>query len=207
MSKTTQKERKDEVIELDENTFLLKAHGGECTLTVNDKELEVPLGVIAEIMDMRDIDSKYDDDVYPFIIEFSITSLKFHVDYIKDAIGDDDIYEEIKDKKDALVMDAYRYGGGVPFNIEHIKGVKEDFKDIHSEVRKIKNHLYKEPVEARYFKDYDSCIKFIKVIAHQRIIPVLRMCGFWLDRPINLVGHTGWSVIESQRLNKDKFKI
>lgn len=204
--KNQTKEDLENIIELDENTHLLKGLSpgrSYCTITHNDKEIEVPLGIIAEIMDMRDIDEKYDDEPYPFIIEFSITSLKFHKGHLKKAMEDYDNLDSIKDNENLQIMESYRYGGGVPFNIESVTSGGESLKSIDSEIRTIKHHLGSE-IKVRYFREHKDCIMFIENVASKRIMGVLGLVGFYLDQQINLAGHIGWSVIESQRLNKDR---
>lgn len=181
------------VVELDELAFLI-AGKGYCEIDGKT----IPIGVVAEIMDLREIDSKYDDEPYPIIIEFSIVSLKLHKDYIKEL----NIEESLRNNKNYLIYESYRYSGGVPINIESVKSNKEDFSGIDSEIRTQKHRLYGE-IKVRNFRNYESAERFIKQVATERVVSVFSLCGFYLDRPVNLVGNMGWDIIGLQAFNRD----
>ena len=186
---------KVEITEIDDSITVLipKEHEIKCVLSDNK---EVKLGVIAEIIDLREFDEQYDNDPYPFVIEFSLIPLEPSQKAIQETFKGYDINPK-EVEKPYLIAEIYRYFGGVPFNIESIKANDEDkfLKEIDSEVRTRIQRLWGE-IKVRYFRTIEDADKFIKKVAPLRLPALSVMIGFVLDRPLNLVGWTGWDIIE-----------
>jgi hypothetical protein len=191
------------VTELYESLYLIRQTGKDATCGITGKrggEHKIPIGVMAEILDYREIDSEYEDDPYPYHIHFSITALKFHESYKKSAFDCSGIDKEDQSRELVIIEECFRYGGGVPVSMDGIIGQNEDFSGINYKMRESK-------MGDKYivFADHESCVNFIENIAAKRVTAIFTMIGFILDRQVNMIGNTGWNIISDQALGTKQF--
>ncbi len=171
----------------------------------------VKLAAIAEILDYNDIDSSliptWGDEEYPIVVEVAIMVHPDDMspDYIDtilsgSGLGEQDRKDYKKDRPLSLLFDAYSYSGGVSVNMETVAG---------GEISKAETLVRKEPsrfgsmIKSRYFKDFDNAEDYIRNVYAHNLQVVMMMVGFYLDKPVNLVGTTGWDIIEQQALGKE----
>ena len=187
------------ILELDDNTIYIDDPSFTCEL---DDGKKVYLGLMCEAFDLREIDDRHDDDPYPVVVETQVVVAPRSLDssYLKvanEGEGLDLNNDEIK------VYVSYRYSGGVPVNMESIKGSVKSTVD--SEVRTINHRLYGE-MKTRYFRTIEDALAYARKVYAHNCKALFGLIGFYLDRTLNLAGTTGWDIIQLQALNKD-YKI
>lgn len=175
-----------------------------------DDGKERQFGVLFEILDMYDATGEEEFETYPWVVEASIVADKPSAKYKQERYGG---WEGMKGRA-ALIEAAYQYGGGVP--ITHTiateisgpegKGLRPLLKGISAEEYEIFEttpHFgtvaaQRGPgvrVELIRFAEEDAARKYVENMMG-RLDALGMMIGFLLDRPINMVGDTGWSVME-----------
>jgi len=170
-----------DIIELDEHTYLIKPKDEkEFTCILND-DTEVKLGIIAEQINWRDHDPKYDKYQYFIGLQFSIFPIDpIHPDILKEALrcmglDEEDVTDEAK------IYAVYKYAGGVPCTGFIIYAIE---KNIAS--------LDREGYEVPSWEEADRAVRLAAKIA-----PALSgTIGFILDQRVNRIGNTGWDIIE-----------
>jgi hypothetical protein len=199
---------------LDDNILYIDDPSFYCEIENNEGEpVTVYLGLVFEAMDLRDIDDTVDEDEpYPVVIESQVIvaprslSREYMEENLKSEIdglsGNDTKYPN-KYSDDLLAWASYRYSGGVPVNMETIKGSVSS--NIDSEVRTRYHRLHGE-IKVRYFRTIEDALDYAKEVYAHNSIALFGLIGFYLDKPLNLAGTTGWDIIQLQALNKD-YKI
>jgi len=176
-----------------------------------DDEVHRQFGILFEILDMDEATGEKEYEQYPFIVSASIIADKCHESF--NESGHD------KPTKFDLIYDCNSYMGGIP--IDHVLtnqvkssdeskdsfgsvcdifkldeacicSIKNDFGTIAAQQGKGTEHKYLQ------FKTDDAARKYIDFIIQNRVSCLGIMIGFILDRPINMIGDSGWSVIEKQ---------
>jgi len=188
------------ILELDDNIIYMDDPGFTCEL---DDGRTVYLGLICEAIDLREIDSRYDNDPHPVAIETQVVVApkSLNRQFLEEAKKSVFDYELENDAVKVYV--AYSYAGGVPINMESITGSINS--DVDSEVRIIKHSLYGE-IETRRFRTIEDALAYARKVYAHNCRALFAFIGFYLDRTLNLAGTTGWEIIELQALNKD-YKI
>ena len=92
------------------------------------------------------------------------------------------------------VTDVKGYSGGVPVTtvLEGIEGAKKP--DIDSKVIK-----WKDGRVERYFKNEEDAKKWAREVYAHNASGLFLLIGFTLDRPVNMIGNTGWDIIRHQK--------
>jgi len=184
------------ILELDENVIYIDDESFKCQL---DDDKDIYLGLICEAIDMRELDEKYDNDPYPVVMETEIvvSPRSLNSDYLRSA----NEYENMSlDSDEMKIYVSYRYCGGVPVNMESIKGSMTC--DVDSEVRTRNHGLYGE-IKIRYFRSVADALRYAKTVYKHNAQALFGLVGFYLDRAVNLLGVTGWDIINLQANNID----
>jgi len=184
------------IIELDDNTIYIDDESFKCQI---EEDKDIYLGLICEAIDLRELDSRFDDDPYPVVVETQIVVAPRSLDsnYLERANEG----ENLELNNDGIkVYVSYRYSGGVPVNMESIKGSVTC--DVDSEVRTQKHRLYGE-IKVRHFRTVADALKYAKTVYKHNAQAVFGLVGFYLDRTLNLIGTTGWDIINLQANNVD----
>lgn len=175
-------------------------------------EKERQFGLYVEILNMFDSTGEEEFEDYPFVVEISIVADKPHKSF--NESGD-------KPTKLGLIYDCHSYMGGVPIahylndSVKDKEGGGESFEESFDCLAKQFSPLEAKIVsqkaefgtvaaqrgktETKYlqFATYEAGLKYVNYLLEHRADILGTMVGFILDMPVNMVGHTGWSVIES----------
>ena len=180
---------------------LIFAENKSWNCSLNDKD--IPLAYYIEIINMDDVTGEPEYKQYPYLVSISIVTSKPHKSFYE---GDG------KANKYSLMQDMVNYMGGVPIDHDLLSTDKLN-KNITDELKakdaKIVTHkqfygtlaAQRGPsAEITYpqFKNYENAGAWAKELIKLYGGMHMLLCGFLLDRPINLMGETGWSVIERQ---------
>jgi len=168
---------------------------------VLDNDKPVKLGLVVEAIDMTEIDSQYDNEPYPVVLECSIVvdTKSLSKRYLK-RIYDNDGNEWRKLPKEAWQYESYTYSGGVPVDLETITSNAKS--NVDNELRTWFNQRRGE-FKVRQFRTIEDALQYAKDVYTQNAIALFGLVGFYLDKTVNLVGTTGWDIIELQALNHD----
>jgi hypothetical protein len=163
-----------------------------------ETDKRIKLGLIAEAIDQTEISEDFDKDAYSVINEVQIVvdNASLSEDYLKQAMNE---YKQFKNNGSVRQLESYVYSGGVPVNMEGISGAVKC--DVDNETRTYKN-AYGER-KTRVFRTIEDAIEYAKTVYAHNAIALFGLVGFWLDKTVNLVGTTGWDIVELQALNKD----
>ena len=176
--------------------------------TMGDDDKRVPLAIYIEILNMDDATGEKQFKHYPYVVSFSIVSGKPHKSYNEADTSKPDVL--------SLIYDAHSYMGGVPIDHTLLNTDKLN-EDLTSDLKAKEAKLVTEAqnfgtlaaqqgkgAEITYpqFKTYDAAEKWAKEMVLRYGDPTMTLCGFILDRPINMIGDSGWSVIESMTFGK-----
>jgi hypothetical protein len=176
-----------------------------------DDEKQRQFGVVFQIIDVGEATGEPEFKQYPFIVEATILADKPHKSF--DESGDKCPSSE------SLKYDCLSYMGGIPITHRLDKAVKcstehgeawdalckqfsvneavvvsssPQFGTVAAQQGKNTAHQYLQ------FKDYKSARKYVDYIVQNRLDAIGMMIGFILDRPINMMGEDGWSIIRKQ---------
>ena len=188
------------ILELDDNTIYIDDPSFTCELDDNRK---VYLGLVCEAIDMREIDERYDEDPYPVVLETQVVVAPRSLSNEFLERAKESVYDYEIENDGIKVYTAYAYAGGVPVNMESIKGSVKS--NVDSEVRTINHRLYGE-IKTRHFRSIEDALTYAKEVYAHNCKALFGLIGFYLDRTLNLAGTTGWDIIQLQALNKD-YKI
>lgn len=177
-----------------------------------DDAVDRQFGLVVEAIDLAASGALEDESEFPIIVEISIVAHDPSKHYREKKFGG---WEGIKagDRR-ALIEAAYNYGGGVP--VTHI------LHDVQAPGKRKGLTGALEGVDPQSYKVFDRVAAFGTVAAQRGktnyAFPRFRvrewddleiyvgnmidraavlgiMIGFILDKPINLAGHDGWSVM------------
>ena len=169
-----------------------------------DDDKQRRFGLHVEVLNMLDATGEIEFESAPYIVSVSIVADKPHKSFDESNDG--------KTSKLALIEDCISYMGGVP--VDHVlqDAVNGGFDEIKKQFTLDEAVLIKEKMtfgtiaaqkgkDAEYqylrFKTEDAANKYVQLLL-KRASALTMMIGFILDRPVNMMGETGWSVIEKQ---------
>jgi len=173
---------KTEITEI-HNGFEITNSDWTCGLTDGDGVKDVGLSVFANIVDMREYDSDFDDAEFPFMLDFKIVpTLKSLSEESIDSLVENSCLEpNVSDVSDHL--------GSVNIDINNsCSHVNEDFTNINCD--------YSQD-SAIYCETQEDAVSFVNKIAVNRLESFMLTIGFHFDLPMNLLGTTGWEILES----------
>lgn len=168
-----------------------------------DDYKRVPIGLHLEVINMYD-SGCVEEDAAPWYFSINICAVMPHESF------DETEYKHAGPL--TLVDDCMNYMGGVPvddkllsldaLNERIIDDLKARDAVIHTRkqdygtvaAREGKNYTFTYPS----FTNEEACLAFADAIIREYGGVLMTLVGFTLDRPINMVGDTGWSVIEKQ---------
>jgi len=175
---------------------------------VKDDE-DTPLAIIVEVMDTREFDDKPDND-YPFVFSMAIVNANPSKKEINRsaACGCGDGKSTMA--KIPAILASYGYRGGVPIDYEFLRTADvnnfdwksslscNDAKIVHQGEQKYGTLAANGIKEFHYpqFRDDAKAFEFAEILINKYANVLMRiMIGFILDRPINMIGDTGWKTI------------
>ena len=154
---------------------------------------EIGLVAVVQIQDSRGLltDEERKDlglDEYPFVVSMWLVPDGESVSKETDAGWYNDEYypEELAE-----------YGKGVPVNPESARIVENDGVGVEDELD--------FDVEGNQvaFREWDAAERYVTEFIPEKM-PVIRgMVGFWLDKPFNRIGTTGWDRLRSITIDPD----
>jgi len=199
-------------LEIGENLTFVTCKGFQLGLADDNGDDKMhQFGIMFETIDMADAAGEKEYDQYPIVVSAEIMVLKCHKSFNESAQ---------KPTVDGLLYDAKSYMGGVP--IDHIlthairnsaEKIKSSFESLVSQFTPNEACVITQKAqfgtvaaqkgpdhEFKYlqFKTFDAAEKYIEFLIENRINALGMMIGFILDKPINMIGDSGWSVIENQ---------
>jgi len=183
------------ILELDDNIIYIDDSSFTCELEDGRK---VYLGLVCEAIDLQELSDEYDDDPYPvmLITQVIVAPDSLDEEFLKRAND-----EGLEFNNDGIkVYLTYAYSGGVPVNLEGIKGSVTS--NVDSEVRTSSHPIYGE-IKTRYFRSVKDALQYAKDVYTHNCRALFGLIGLYLDRRLNLMGTTGWDIIQLQALNKD----
>jgi hypothetical protein len=178
-----------------------------------DDDKQRQFGILFEIVNMDDATGEPEFEQYPYIVSAGIIADKCHKSFNEP--------DNAKPSKESLIFDTNGYMGTIPvdhilthaiksgseastsskqsnfdlvadqfkLNEATIITSKHDYGTIAAQQGKGTEHQYLQ------FKTEESAQKFIDYLIKHRISALSMMIGFILDRPINMMGNDGWSVL------------
>lgn len=185
-----------------------------------DDDKDRQFGILYEAIDLYEATGEDEFKQYPIAVSASIIAHRPHAKFWDEAGAPEDVKPTLND----LRIETYRYMGGVP--VDHVlanatRNAKEPDKEPFqclveqfsaAEACVITDHPRFGTVAAQSgpgseyqylrFKTWEAAEDYIKYLAEYRTGAMGMMIGFTLDRPINLAGETGWSVMEYQVTGK-----
>lgn len=159
----------------------------------------VPMTIVVESLDMDQItgESEYKD--YPIVPEIGLLNRDCHISITKDMAGQDFNPEsEFSD-----LYDVRSYCGAACYILDEILNIDKLNKNIQANL-KISDACLKS-YECRFtgeikqypaFKTHEACLEFLTALVMKYGDIVMAMIGFYLDKPVNLVGNTGWETVK-----------
>ena len=186
------------VIQMEDTEFMIVPENPDHFVAyISDEkgeEVAVHLGLFVEEVDMREITDEYDDEEYHIALHLSIGVIDpINEDFLEDA---NDAYgcEKIPDDPYMRAYIVYEYIGGVPVTDVVLDAIEENFGPL-------------DLNEGDLAKDWGYLDKIIREYI-PKVLPVIaRLVGFYLDRPINRIGNTGWDIINTITTNRDFLSI
>jgi hypothetical protein len=168
-------------------------------------------GLHIETINMAEATGEPEFEDYPYLVSFQIVADKVHKSFNES--------NEPATKLN-LLMDCIQYMGGVPIDHKLANAIKagSEVPGDAFEVLAVQFTASEAKVvvtkptfgsvaaqqgpgaEFKYlqFKTEESAAKYVNYILANRVQALGVMIGFMLDAPINMIGETGWSVIENQ---------
>lgn len=178
-------------------------------LSDEESETEHQFGVVFEIIDMYEASSEKNYKDYGFIVSAQIVADSPHKSYREaDSKG-----------KLGLIYDTVSYMGGVPIDHFLTLGVKGSNEIGESAFDALVNLFTpfdakivtetqthgtwatqrgSEEIQYLQFKNYEAARRLVDHLVSHRLSSLGMMIGFILDRPINMIGDSGWSVMDRQ---------
>lgn len=170
------------------------------SLNVQLDDEDVNLGLIVETLNIVDATGEGDEN-YPFVVSMGLIASKPHVSFDESEGNLTGI---------GLIWDCNSYMGSVP--VDHIlvndtNGKLDQILKLFNvgEAKLVTEEVTHGTVAAQNGKTKFSYLMFANEEVAQKYIdfiiqdraPVLNMMvGFILDRPINMMGESGWSMVE-----------
>lgn len=147
---------------------------------------KVNLDLVCEAVDMESATGEVKDEEYPILLTCSIMvdpedmSSKYKKN-VKEAMGEFSLY------------DAYHYSGGVPADrvlssIEPAEGIS-----THAECK-----IIEDDGNGVWCKSEEDAITYAKDVYSKKAQALFGLIGLVLDKPVNMIGNTGWDIIEHQ---------
>ena len=169
-----------------------------------DYNPNIQLVALYEIIDRGEYDLMDEDDNpdFPYIIETSIFAHpKFFSKKFMDGFAEEDAIDDNDGKYPICyaLYDAYMYMGGIHVNPETVQGARK-WDDGLTELVETRQGKF------RHFKTFEDAEKYIKEIYVPNTDAIMGLIGFYLDRPWNQLGTTGWDSIYTMTQGKDLFK-
>ena len=175
---------------IDEKYYYREENNWACVI---DDEA-VKLGLVLEVLDLREIDPDIDDDdLHPYVIQASIVPQKPDERFYE---GDEPYKNEYRM---SLIFDYYSYCGSVCYLEEPIK-LKEKFTLDEASLHSYTDRFTKSKKSYLRFSDkaLDKALELYSSEAEKSFTFI----GFILDKPVNLIGTTGWDEL-AEAIKKD----
>jgi hypothetical protein len=179
------------------------AFNKEWMCELDDKEVELALH--CEISDMFEATGEKEFKEYPYLVSVSIIAANPHESF-------NELDEKYKPDKFSLIEDCVSYMGGVPVDHKLIETDKLNHditsKLIAKDAMLVKTTHDFGTVAAQkgrgtvtvypQFSTEEAAKEWTKELIRLYGNTLMGLVGFVLDAPINMVGDTGWRVVEKQ---------
>ncbi len=187
-------------LRLDDNKLYVTSESFQFEL---DDEKRRQFGVVFETIDMYGATGEEEFKDYPFLVQIGIIADKPHKSF-----NESDERSE-KPSKLSLLQDCYGYMGAISVDHILVNGTKsqaeqgesgfdaiaQNFTVLEATVKTYKS-IYEKDEKYLSFKTEEAAQKFIDLVILHRL-SVLGLIGFVLDMPVNRIGDTGWSQMET----------
>jgi hypothetical protein len=157
----------------------------------------IQMVAVFEIVDLDECGCLEDDNdgEYPITVQASIlVHPKFFCQKYIDGFFEKENLVDGKYSPYWALSDAYSYGGGIPINMENVSSAAKC--DV----------LSSDDYGSRRFKNSGDAEKYIKEVYCNNITATMGLIGFTLDRPINMIGTTGWDIVRNMTEGMDWIK-
>lgn len=166
---------------------------------------EVELALHCEILNMDEMTGEAEFKEYPFVVSVAIVAANPHESF--NELGEND-----KPSQMSLIEDCMSYMGGVPIDHKLLSTDKIN-KNITGELKAqdacFKTHTadygtlaaQESPgssITYPQFRTEEAAQKWVKELVKLYGDVLMTLVGFTLDQPINMIGDTGWSIVENQ---------
>lgn len=191
----------DELFEMSEYVMGITRKNWVCGTDYNPN---IQLIAIFEIIDRDEYDlmDEKDNPDFPYIVESSVFAhpKSFSKTFVNE-FAENDVIEDHGGKYPIhwALLDAYMYMGGIHVNVETVEGAHK-CHGVETELVTTKNGKF------RHFKSFEDADKYIKDVYVHNMEAVMGLIGFYLDRPWNMIGTTGWDSIYTMTQGTDHFK-
>lgn len=178
-------------------------------------QVEHKFAVHFKAVDMYDATGEKEFEEFPIVVEATLVAANPHASFLD---GEPDTFE-------GRIEAAMNYMGGVP--ITHIlqstvvgaEGQGQDWdaivKAFNPKEAMLKRETHRhgtwaaqngnKPFEYLRFANIEAAERFVKMLAQRSAILGI-MVGFILDQPINLIGDSGWSMIEHMIKGSEEYR-
>lgn len=176
----------------------------------NDQDIEVPLTLVVNTTDMHEATGEEEFKDYPIHLEIGILNRDCHVSIAEDMSGES--AEELGIEF-STVYDVHGYCGFAVYMLQRFLDT-DRLNDSFIETLDITEAAI-FTYECRFtgqtksyprFKSYDAASNFGKGLIARYGNMFMSLVGFELDRPVNLMGDTGWNTIELCHFGLDSKK-
>lgn len=166
-----------------------------CAVNDNDKDKEIPLTLVTRSIDMDEATGEDEYKDYPVIVEFGILNKNCHKSI--------SLYTERDySGKYSNVQDVMSYCGFVSITTNILstdilnKNFQNELKIKDACMKSYKCRFSGETKQYPAFKTHEAANEFAEKLVYEYGNTLMALVGFALDRPVNLVGETGWRTIE-----------
>lgn len=185
--------------EINEEHYVYSSIDDSFKCEIDDKEVQ--LQFYAEIMDTRDFDESADDS-YPFGVSIGIIPKiselsPLTLQNIKESCGDDseDFTPCESDFIGYFGCSVYLDDSFFSLDMSNSKFIERftiNQAKLSSYTCRFSNKNKKYPL----FADEEQALNYINLMITHYGKTIASLIGFYLDKPVNLIGETGWSQIK-----------
>lgn len=149
-------------------------------------ESEVPMTLVVEVTNMYDATG--DDDYKDYPIVFTIGMINKNIHESIDCDSEDRTLEDI-----ISYYGMNMYLDDVIYNMDTAnKKIRDGLTINKASISSYENRFNGDQQEFLKFKNEDDAFKFAEKLVKEYGDVIMCLIGFYLDRPVNLVGNTGW---------------
>lgn len=178
---------------------------------LGDQDLDIQLALYLDITDMLEATGEKEFEDWPLNMEISLVVARPGPLWLEKALGSGSGADSGEISEEQALEESYRYGGGIPvthilldeisggesnttkFSRDEVKWVTKPVTHGTIAAQRGKGYKFRYPM----FREDDVALRFAEELL-KRADGLFGMVGFHLDRPVNMVGDDGWSMIAEQ---------